>query len=118
MTLLKVTWKGEFDKTDRANPRFQAGLSYMATIQIHFEYEKSYVANHQIVNNYHMDSSLFKVTVNGVAAETENGSPGNPTVKVNLALDNNLLDTALLGSDYTKPISRSSAPWPCASRRS
>ena len=87
VTLLKITWKGEFDKTDRANPKFQAGMSYIATIQIHFVYEKGYVANHQIINNnYHMDSELFKVTVNGVAAETQEGSPGNPTVKVNLAV--------------------------------
>lgn len=85
--LLKVRWQGEFDKTDRANPKFQAGLSYMATIQIHFVFEKGYVANHKIVNeNYYMDSSLFKVTVNGIAAETENGSPGNPIMKVNLAI--------------------------------
>lgn len=87
VTLLKVTWKGEFDKSDKSNPKFQAGMSYIATIQIHFVYEKGYVANHQIVNNgYHMDSSLFKVTVNGVAADTQEGSPGNPTVKVNLAI--------------------------------
>ena len=85
--LLKVRWQGEFDRTDRANPKFQAGMSYIATIQIHFVYEKGYVANHQIVNsNYHMDSSLFKVTVNGVAAETQEGSPGNPTMKVNLTV--------------------------------
>ncbi|MGN0507534.1 MAG: S-layer homology domain-containing protein [Lachnospiraceae bacterium] len=85
--LLKVRWSGEFDQTDRSNPKFKAGMTYTATIQIHFVYEKGYVANHKIVNdNYHMDSSLFKVTVNGVAAETQEGSPGNPTVKVNLTV--------------------------------
>jgi len=87
VTLFKISWNGEFDKTDRANPKFQAGMTYTATIQIQFVWGEGYVANHEIVNdNYHIDSDLFKVTVNGVTAVTQESSPGFPVVKVNLTV--------------------------------
>ncbi|MGN0178507.1 MAG: hypothetical protein ACI4DY_03570, partial [Monoglobaceae bacterium] len=83
VNLFKLSWKGEFDSTGH----FQAGMSYIATIQIQFVYESGYVANHAIVNdNYHMDNSVFAVTVNGVPAETQQGSPGYPIVKANIAI--------------------------------
>ena len=29
-----IQWSGEFDRTDQSNPKFQAGMTYTATIQI------------------------------------------------------------------------------------
>lgn len=79
--LFKLSWKGEFDSTGH----FQAGMSYIATIALQFVYESGYVANHTLVNDsYHMDNSVFAVTFNGVPAETQQGSPGYPIVKVML----------------------------------
>ena len=81
--LFKLSWKGEFDKTGH----FQAGRSYIATVQLQFVYESGYVANHTLVNDgYHMDNSVFAVTVNGLPAETQQGSPGFPIVKVSIAI--------------------------------
>ena len=50
-------------------------------------YESGYIANHALVNGgYHMDNSVFAVTVNGVPAETQQGSPGYPIVKARIAI--------------------------------
>lgn len=81
--LFKLSWKGEFDSTGH----FQAGMSYIATVQLQFVYESGYVANHTIVNDdYQIDNSLFAVTVNGVPAETQQSSPGYPIVKASIAI--------------------------------
>ena len=87
VTLFKLSWDGEFDRTDSSYPKFQAGMTYTATIQLQFVWGKGYIANHQIVNdNYHMDSKLFKVTVNGVTGVTKEGSPGFPQIVVQLTV--------------------------------
>lgn len=81
--LFKLSWKGEFDKSGC----FKAGMSYIATVKLQFVYESGYVANHTVTDSgYHMDNSLFAVTVNGIPAETQQASPGFPIVKVSLAV--------------------------------
>jgi len=85
--LLKLSWSGEFDRTDPSAPKFKDGMTYTATIQLWFIWEMGYTANYKTVNDtYYLDSSLFKVTVNGVDGVTQDSSPSYPKIKVNVTV--------------------------------
>ena len=85
VSLKKIIWYGEFDNTDKRNPKFQAGYTYEATIQLAFKTDGAYVTNYIMKNgDYYLDDALFKATVNGVAARTMVSTPYFPTLKVNL----------------------------------
>lgn len=85
--LLKLSWSGEFDRTDPSAPKFKDGMTYTATIQLWFVWEMGYTANYKTVDDtYYLDSSLFKVTVNGVDGVTQDSSPSYPKIKVNITV--------------------------------
>lgn len=85
VSLKRIIWYGEFDNTDKRNPKFQAGYTYEATIQLAFKTDGAYVTNYIMKNgDYYLDDALFKATVNGVAAKTMVSAPYFPTLKVNL----------------------------------
>lgn len=88
MLVGNIQWSGEFDRTDSSNPKFQAGMTYTATIQINLSYEQGYWVNHgtDASGDNIMDSNYVKLTVNGVPTEITMGTAGNPKFKVDITI--------------------------------
>ena len=80
-TIQEITWIGEFDRTDEEDPKFKPGYTYRCELSVLINPEGKYVTNYVMKNGeYHLDNNLFKSTVNGITATTQESTPYYPRI--------------------------------------
>ena len=68
ISLMSISWDGEFGENSDEIPTFKAGFPYIATIQLLIDPSSNYQTDYKTINgDYVLSPDNFKVTINGKA---------------------------------------------------
>lgn len=68
ISLMSISWDGEFGENSDEIPTFKAGFPYIATIQLLIDPSSNYQTDYKTINgDFVLSPDNFKVTINGKA---------------------------------------------------
>lgn len=88
ISLMSISWDGEFGENSDEIPTFKAGFPYIATIQLSIDPSSNYQTDYKTINgDFVLSPDNFKVTINGKATRLlKDCAPYFPIVQLSITV--------------------------------